>query len=120
MAPAMVVGTAELAAATARRPRKPGPRPVILTSIALFAVVMLLLAQRVAAGTDPVLGPARPAQRLQPVIVRRIVRRVIVETTVPAHAGVDPGSGTTVSSPPVTTSQAASGYVSAAPVTRSS
>jgi len=91
----------------------------VLASIALFAIVVVFLADRVAAGTDPVLGAARSIQAPRPVIVRRIVRRVIVDTTVSSrgHAGA---GGTTVSTAPVTTSQASSGATEPAPVTRSS
>jgi hypothetical protein len=97
--------------------RKKGPRTVILTSIGLLAVMSTFLAQRVAAGTDPVLGAVRRVQAPQPVIVRRILRKVIIETTVSSHSRA---GATSYSSSPVTTSQSSSGPEPAAPVTRSS
>lgn len=77
-------------------------------------VLLVFLSQRVAAGRDPVLGPARPAAT-RPLIVHRILRKVIVETTVPAHSHV----ASSASTAPEITSQA-SGPAMAAPVTRSS
>jgi hypothetical protein len=100
-----------------RRRRRPRPYPTILTSLALFAIVVAVLAGRVAAGTDPVLGAMRHVVRPRPEIVRRIVRRVIIETTVPAHSRLG-ARGTTVSSAPVTTAQ--SPELPPEPVTRSS
>ena len=105
-------------AAPAKRRRKQGPLAVIATSILLFAVVGVLLAQRVAAGADPVLGPVRRVQAPRPVIERRIVRRVIVETIVSSHARG--GGVSSYSSSPVLTSQSSSGAAVPAPVTRSS
>lgn len=104
-------------AAAPKRRRKPGPRIVILTSIAMLTLITTFLAQRVAAGTDPVLGAVRRVAPPQPIIVHRIVRKVIVETTVSsrAHAGTS-----SYSSSPVTTSQSSSGPAISAPVTRSS
>ena len=55
---ARTTGMATTDRAATRRARQ-GPRSVILTSVALFATMMLFLAGRVAAGTDPVLGPPR-------------------------------------------------------------
>ncbi|MHB8241522.1 MAG: hypothetical protein ACYDHN_05975 [Solirubrobacteraceae bacterium] len=104
-------------AAPAARKRKKGPRTVILTSIGLLVAIATLLAQRVAAGSDPVLGAVRLARAPQPVLVRHIVRRVIIETTVSSHSHVD---ARTYSSSPVITSQSSSGPKPAAPVTRSS
>lgn len=108
--------TTEHAAAPKRR-RKPGPRMVILASIAMFALITTFMAQRVAAGTDPVLGAVRRVPPPQPVIVRRIMRKVIVETTVSSHSHEGTSS---YSSSPVTTSQSSSGPAITAPVTRSS
>jgi hypothetical protein len=85
--------------------------------VALVVVVFVLLAQRVAAGSDPVLKAARPPAP-RPVLVRRIVKRVVVDTTIRSH-GRAGAANTTVSSSPVTTSQSGGGEV-AAPVTRSS
>jgi len=95
---------------TVSRRARQGPRSVILTSVALFATIMLLLAARVAAGTDPVLGPPRRSALARPVIVHRILRTVILET-IPAHT---PPPATA----PVTVSQTSSGPE--APLTRSS
>ena len=106
----------ERAAAPQRR-RKPGPRMVIVTSIALLALITTFMAQRVAAGTDPVLGAVRRVTPPQPIIVRRIVRKVIVETTISSHSHAGTSS---YSSSPVISSQSSSGPAIPAPVTRSS
>ncbi len=110
------MATTERATRAPRR-RKQGPRTVILTSIALVALVATFLAQRIAAGTDPVLGAVRQVRTPRPVVVHRVVRRVIVETTVSARYH---GRARTFSSSPVIASQTSSGPVAAAPVTRSS
>jgi hypothetical protein len=96
--------------------RGPGVIRLAAASLALVAIVFILLAERVAAGSDPVLRSARRAVP-QPVVVHRIVRRVVIDTTITSHGGS--GSGrTTVSSSPVSTSESGGGV--AAPVTRSS
>jgi hypothetical protein len=43
---------------TERRKRRPGPLPVVLTAIATFLVIFVLLAAQLRAGHDPALGPA--------------------------------------------------------------
>ena len=78
-------------------------------------VLLIFLSQRVAAGKDPVLGAPR-RMAAQPLVVHRIVRRVIVETTVHAHSS----AAATSSTAPVITSQQSSEPAVAAPVTRSS
>jgi len=100
---------------TAAKRRKPGPKGVVLASAALFMVLLVFLSQRVAAGRDPVLGAPRRLAA-QPLVVHRIVKRVIVETTVhsPSHAAPS------YSTAPVVTSRQSSEPVAAAPVTRSS
>jgi len=105
--------TTEPAAAAKRR--KPGPRGVVLASAALFLVLLVFLSQRVAAGTDPVLGAPRRLAA-QPLVVHRIVKRVIVETTVHSRSH----AAATYSASPVETSQQSSEPAAAAPVTRSS
>jgi hypothetical protein len=106
--------------ATTERPpaakrRKPGPRGVVLASASLFLVMIVFLAQRVAAGKDPVLGAAHRVA-VTPLVVHRIVRKVIVETTIAAHSHAAAASYSTA---PEITSQS-SGAVVPAPVTRSS
>jgi len=109
--------TTEAAAPAKRRRRKPRSYPTIVASFAVFAVVLVLLGTRVAAGHDPVLGAVH-IRIPRPEIVRRIVRKVIVETTVATHA---PGKqGTTVSSSPVTSVQSSGAEPAPALVTRSS
>ncbi len=105
------------AGAAKRRRRKPRSYPTIVASLAVFAVVLVLLGARVAAGHDPVLGVLH-IRAPRPEIVRRIVRKVIVETTVASHAGGK--GGTTVSSSPVTSVQSSGAEPVPAPVTRSS
>ena len=97
----------------ASKRNRQGPRSVILTTVALFATMMLLLAARVAAGTDPVLGPPRRSAQARPGVVHRILRTVIVETTIAAHS-----RRPAVAASPVSVSQTSSGPE--APVTRSS
>ncbi len=105
------------AGAAKRRRRKPRSYPTIVASLAVFAVVLVLLGARVAAGHDPVLGVVH-IRAPRPEIVRRIVRKVIVETTVASHARGK--GGTTVSSSPVTSVQSSGAEPAPAPVTRSS
>src|SRR5581483_5573412 len=92
-------------AAPAPRRRRRGPLRVALASAALLAAVLVLLAARVAAGQDPVLKAA-DANRPRPrhLVVRRIVRKVIVETTVPARRHLHQEA--TVASSPVAVSSA--------------
>ena len=105
---------------TERRPaakrRKPGPKGVVLASAALFMVLLVSLSQRVAAGRDPVLGAPRRLAA-QPLVVHRIVKRVIVETTVHAHSHA---KATDSTAPVITSQQSSEPAVVAAPVTRSS
>jgi len=100
------------------RPGRGGPGLAVLagTSAALVAVVFVLLAQRVAAGADPVLSAVRHAAP-RPVIVRRIVRRVVVDTTIHTRGRAAPVHASESASP-IVTSQ--SGGEAPAPVTRSS
>jgi len=110
--------TTDAAGGAAKRGRrKPRSFPTIVASLAVFAVVLVLLGARVAAGHDPVLGAVH-IRASRPEIVRRIVRKVIVETTVASHAR-DKG-GTTVSSSPVTSVRSSGVEPARAPVTRSS
>jgi hypothetical protein len=111
------MATEEVARAKRKR-RKPRSYPTIVGSLAVFAVVLVLLGARVAAGHDPVLGAAREVRAPRPEIVRRIVRKVIVETTVASHARGK--GGTTVSSSPVTSVQSSGAEPAPALVTRSS
>ncbi len=102
----------------ASRPRRgPGISRLAGTSVGLVAVVFVLLAQRVASGSDPVLKAARPPAP-RPVVLQRIVKRVVIDTTIRSH-GHAGAANTVVSSSPVTTSQSGGGEA-AAPVTRSS
>ncbi|HEX7609882.1 MAG TPA: hypothetical protein VF380_04335 [Solirubrobacteraceae bacterium] len=89
---------------------------MVLTSAALFLVLLVFLAQRVAAGKDPVLGVVHRAAA-PPLVVHRIVRRVIVETTISAHGHAPAASSSTA---PEITSQSSSEPAVSAPVTRSS
>ena len=108
---------AKVATGAKRRRRKPRSYPTIVASLAVFAVVLVLLGARVAAGHDPVLGAVHLRMR-RPEIVRRIVRKVIVETTVSSRSRGK--QGTTVSSSPMTTMQSSGSEPAPAPVTRSS
>lgn len=107
---------AQRAPSQARRTRRFGPFAVAAGSLALFAAMLVLLADRVAAGSDPVLGPPVAAPAPRKVLVRRVRKRVIVETTLPA-SGRAPA--TSVSSGPVVAA-AAPAAEAPAPVTRSS
>jgi hypothetical protein len=78
------------------RPRRPSFAPVLWGSVALFGVLFALLAYQLSAGNDPSLG----GNASRPVLVRKVVKRRIVTTIVPA-----PGAAS-VSSGPLTTSSA--------------
>jgi hypothetical protein len=87
---------------TERRPlpHPPRARVVVLASAALFAVLVTVLALRMWAGRDPALGAqARAADGTQPVLVRRIERRVVV-TEVRHRAGAGAAAATPAASPP--------------------
>lgn len=101
----------------ARVRRGPGVLRLAAASVALVAIVFILLAERVAAGSDPVLRVARrvPAH---PLVVHRIIRRVVIDTTIDSPGGARAPSITTSSSP-VSTSESGGGQI-AAPVTRAS
>ena len=90
---------------------------IAVVSAALFAGTLVLLAERVAAGRDPILGRPVLAQKPRQVLIRKVKRRVIVETTIRS-----PGRSTgvtSVASGPVVSGQSA--VVEApVPVTRSS
>jgi len=96
--------------------RGPGLVPLAGASLAMFAVMFVLLAERVAAGTDPVLSVAHRSVA-RPVIVRRIVKRIVVDTTIRTH-GHAKVPALAESASPLSTSQ--SGGEAPAPVTRSS
>lgn len=77
---------------TERRPlpRPPRARLVVLASVALFAVLLSVLAARMSAGRDPALGgQARAASAPRAVVVHRIERRIIVTEV---HHGTDAGA----------------------------
>ncbi len=96
--------------------RGPGLATLAGGSVALMAVVFVLLAHRLAAGHDPVLSADRHVAA-RPLVVRRIVERTVIETTIHsrAHAAA---MHQAESSSPIVTSE--SGGETAAPVTRSS
>ncbi len=85
----------------ARRARRPGPAAVIWGSIALFAVLFALFAYQMSA----------PSQPRQQVLVRKLIKRRVVTTVVPA-----PGESTVSAGPAVSSTQSTTG---AAPVTTS-
>ena len=70
-------------AAIPRRRRRPRPYAVVAGSLALFLVLLTLLAAQLRSGHDPAIG-AGPAlaQAPQPVVVRTVVKRVVVVRTV--------------------------------------
>ncbi|HXD54064.1 MAG TPA: hypothetical protein VN618_04860 [Solirubrobacteraceae bacterium] len=87
--PAVVAPGGDGASQRAKRPARPaaarsrgGMLRIALGSAALFAATLILLAERVAAGRDPVLGKPALAQAPRQVLVRKVKRRVIVETTI--------------------------------------
>ncbi len=86
-----------------RRPRRPGSAPVFWGALALFTVLFALLTYQLASSTPP--AP-------HPVLMRKVIRKRVVTTVVPA-----PGA-TSVSGAPVVTSSAPEVASSgAAPVT---
>lgn len=93
----------------ARRRRKPSPVAVFVTSAALFLAALGFLAFQVAQGRDPSLGPDAlvAAKPQRPVVtVRRIIKRRVITTVIPAEtgtAGSSPGSYSTGSAPPAVT-----------------
>ncbi len=94
----------------ARRRREPSPVTVFVTSATLFLGALCFLAFQLAQGSDPSLGagaltadkPQRPV-----VTVRRIIKRHVITTVVPAETGTtvsSAGSSSTVPAPPAVTS----------------
>jgi hypothetical protein len=65
---------------------------------ALFCIVLIYLALQVRAGEDPAIGAEKPAASAQPVVVRRIVVRRIVEE--PAGS-VTSSTGSAAASAPI-------------------
>ena len=90
---------------------------IAVVSAALFAGTLVLLAERVAAGRDPILGRPVLAQKPRQVLIRKIRRRVIVETTI-RTPGRSTGVTSVASGPVVSGSTAMA--EAPAPVTRSS
>ena len=78
----------------ARRPRAGG---VIWSSVALFAVLFTFLTYQLAGGRDPALGAQGTADGSRPAKVRRVIKRRVVTTVVPAPTVSTP----TTSAPPV-------------------
>jgi hypothetical protein len=85
--------------------RPPGPLPVAGAAVCLFLVVLAVMAVRVRAGADPVIGPApavAPAPTARTVVVHRVVRRVVVvhePETAPRRAPVVSSARATGSAP---------------------
>lgn len=98
------------------RRRRRAPNLVAPSAAALFLLMLAFLAQRVAAGHDPVLGAAATVQLQRPMIERRVVRRVIIMTTVHGPAR----HVTATATAPVTSSETSSASAEPNPVTRSS
>lgn len=94
----------------ARRRHKPSPVTVFVTSATLFLGALGFLAFQLAQGSDPSLGAgALTADKPQrPVLtVRRIIKRHVITTVVPAENGTTVSSADsppTVSAPPAVTS----------------
>ena len=84
----------------ARPARRPGPALVVWSSIALFAVLFAVLTYQLSVSQPP--AP-------RPVLVRKVLKRRVVTTFVPA-----PGRNSVSSSGAVATEAASPGY---APVT---
>ncbi len=89
----------------ARKRRRPSPVAVFATSAVLFLSALGFLSFQLAQGNDPSLGagPLTAGTARQPdVIVRRIIKRHVVTTVVPAEAGgtVSPADSSTGSTPP--------------------
>jgi hypothetical protein len=89
-----------------RRPRAGG---VIWSSVALFAALFGFLTYQLAGGRDPALGAQATADGSRPAKVRKVIKRRVVTTVVPAP----PVSTPTTSAPPVSS---APPVVSAPPV----
>ncbi len=106
----------------ARRRRKPSPMVVFLASAALFASALGFLSYQLAQGRDPSLGAgaltAGKTQRPE-VKVRKIIKRHVITTVVPAETGTavsSAGSPSTGSAPvPATSAPAPAPAPSPAP-----
>lgn len=83
------------------RPRRPGFAPVLWGSLALFAVLFSLLTYQLSAA-------AQTTQR--PVQVRKVIKRRVVTTVVPAQGSSEAGEApaTTTEAPEVTEAPEAS------------
>lgn len=110
----------------ARKRRKPSPVAVFVTSATLFLAALGFLAFQLAQGRDPSLGagaltadkPQRPV-----VTVRRIIKRHVITTVVPAETGstlASAGSTSTAPAPAPVTSAPAPAPAPAPVVTASS
>ncbi len=87
------------------RTRRPSPALVLWGSVALFAVLFAVLTYKLSAASAP--AP-------QQVLVRKVIKRRVVTTFVPA-----PGASTVTSGPVTTSSASAVSASGAAPVTTS-
>jgi len=82
------------------RPRRPGFGPVLWGSVALFALLFVLLTYQLAAATEP---------EPRPVVQRKVIKRRVVTTVVPSpgapvESGGEPAESSSPSeAPPVET-----------------
>jgi hypothetical protein len=69
------------------RPRitKPGPFPVVGGTLAVFFVVMTLLAFQLRAGADPAIGAGEPQRDAASPAPRIVIRRRVVVTRIVEH-----------------------------------
>lgn len=108
----MTEGRASSRPPRARRPRAVG---VIWSSVALFAVLFAFLTYQLAGGRDPALGAQGTADGSRPAKVRKVIKRRVVTTVVPAPTVSTP----TTSAPPINSAPPVSSappVVSAPPV----
>jgi hypothetical protein len=104
-----------MATTESRRPRRgPGPWTVVVTSVAAFLILLTFLAWQIRAGRDPALGGkgvAAPIPKKR-VIVRRVVKRVVIDRVVRVPDVPQAGGGAPAAAPSGTV---ASGPVASGP-----
>ena len=92
-----------------RRPAKLPAWPVAASAVGTFLAALAFLAGQVRDGRDAALGPAEPVAATgapRPVVVRRIIRRVVITHPAPRAAAPSAGGAAPARSAPAPASSA--------------
>ena len=101
---AVAAGGAAAMTTERRRPAKLPAWPVAASAVGTFLAALAFLAGQVRDGRDAALGPAEPAAATaapRPVVVRRIIRRVVITEPAPSAAAPASGGAAPAASAPV-------------------